>query len=625
MKYPEYYSASKDTLFQTTFGGYNKSPRASINDFLEQKNIGTEHYPLFGPRMSRRTHLFSEILKDKQIVGTTSISQGNEELLIVVTGDNKLMGIGIEYEELLFTEDLPAYAQGERIFAKMGADVVLFPDKIRIHINQDNSVSIEHLENTTVASGETFEGFGWAGYAAVDIATQIDGDEKIINAAYAKPQPESPEDGEYWLDSIRREDDYYNTNVGVLKKYSASSGKWVDVYPSYVKIRTKGIGKGFEKGDVVNIDFSDAGGSGPIISVQGEKVLEACGDDFIVVQGVISFNEVHEDGANWMAGMKVERKIPDCDFIVGCANRIWGCKYGYNEEGKLINEVYASALGDPTNWLKAEGIASDSYTVTIGEPGKFTGAIVYNDVPHFFKERGVVKVYGTAPSNYETVFISLDGVEPGSHKSLVVVEGELLYKAKRGIMSYTGNYSSLISDEFGGQTLTNGVAGEFDGKYYVCLMDTRGIYYGYVYNPQMRIWAKEDIALISDYVRTTDRLLAIIPYENTIYSVADTDAHESFDWLAESRIIGLDSPDTKYVSRMRIRADIPLGSYLEVALEYNGEGDFVVLDRFSECGFHTSLSVPMPRRCDTFRYRLRGKGDVRIYSIAYDYEGGSDI
>ena len=66
-------------------------------------------------------------------------------------------------------------------------------------------------------------------------------------------------------------------------------------------------------------------------------------------------------------GVKVERRVPDLEYLTECDNRVWGCS-------SSENVIYACKLGDPTNWFSYRGIAADSYAVTVGSDGPFTGA-----------------------------------------------------------------------------------------------------------------------------------------------------------------------------------------------------------------------------------------------------------
>ena len=65
--------------------------------------------------------------------------------------------------------------------------------------------------------------------------------------------------------------------------------------------------------------------------------------------------------------VRMERRVPDLDYITECDNRVWGCS-------SKENVIYACKLGDPTNWFSYRGIAADSYAVTVGSDGAFTGA-----------------------------------------------------------------------------------------------------------------------------------------------------------------------------------------------------------------------------------------------------------
>jgi hypothetical protein len=77
---------------------------------------------------------------------------------------------------------------------------------------------------------------------------------------------------------------------------------------------------------------------------------------------VFSNNTFTEEAARTLT---IQRKIPDMDFFCEVDNRLWGCKG---------NEIFASALGNPFRWNNYEGLATDSYAVSVGSVGSFTGA-----------------------------------------------------------------------------------------------------------------------------------------------------------------------------------------------------------------------------------------------------------
>ena len=114
------------------------------------------------------------------------------------------------------------------------------------------------------------------------------------------------------------------------------------------------------------------------------------------------------------AGVKLQRKVPDMDFVVEHGNRLWGCS---SEK----HEIYASALGDPKNWNQYLGVASDSYAVTVGSTGPFTGAASHLGFILFFKQDCVHQILGSKPSNFQLDTTNCRGVAEGSERSLVQI------------------------------------------------------------------------------------------------------------------------------------------------------------------------------------------------------------
>lgn len=624
MKYPEYNERARETVMQNVFGGYNRSAGASETEFLDMGNMSSKRYPYLSPRYGRGKPLFDRAL---DITGMTSAWGPSGEYLILTyasaAGKQTFIRIFPAENEMAMVDiGMNSSAIPKHTFVTMGAYTVMFPEKLIIKLDSSGYPTFEPLENTTSVKDSVPPDFGDCGYAMVDISTNEEEGGNLL--AYdedtwrAKEPPEDPSNGELWLDTSNRSADPYGGGTGVVKCYSAAQKTFFDLYPTYVRFRYPGIGKGFSKGDRVSIELPEI--PGPAASIRGDRTIVLCGDDFIVVEGIIEYSEISKNTVNpFHVGLTFKRLVPDMDFVIESGNRLWGCKNGM-VDGEWLNEIYVSALGDPKNWNKYEGIASDSYAVSIGKQGAFTGAITYNDIPHFFKERCVIKVYGNAPSNYETVAIPLDGIEEGSESSVSVVDGAVYYKSRRGVMAFSGNSATLISREFGDKTYRNAVAGELDGKYYVCL-ENDGTYDTFVYDPWRGLWHREDSEKVDAFVRTERRLYA--SYGGVLRSVTGDD--NDFEWYAESTPIGLDDPDYKYISRVRLRAYIPEGASLYVSYAVGDGAPFMELDSFHGGGLCTRLSVPIPDRCDHIRLRYSGKGDVDIYSVAYEYERGSDV
>lgn len=79
----------------------------------------------------------------------------------------------------------------------------------------------------------------------------------------------------------------------------------------------------------------------------------------------------------------VRNEMPDLDYIIESGNRLWGCRY---DAANKINEIYASKLGDFKNWNSFSGLSTDSYAVSCGTDGKWTGAVTYYGYPLFSRK-----------------------------------------------------------------------------------------------------------------------------------------------------------------------------------------------------------------------------------------------
>ena len=170
-------------------------------------------------------------------------------------------------------------------------------------------------------------------------------------------------------------------------------------------------------------------------------------------------------------------------------NRIWGCNFNDS-----VNEIYASKLGDPLNWNCFRGLSTDSYAVSVGEPGEFTGCVSLGDSVIFFKEMCIYSVYGNDPSDFRTVKAECFGVQKGSEGSAVKINGQLYYKSCHGIMRLSeGALPVCISDELGADVWKDAVAGTDGSKYYVAMTDAAGKRELFVYDTHKQSWNKESI------------------------------------------------------------------------------------------------------------------------------------
>ena len=94
-------------------------------------------------------------------------------------------------------------------------------------------------------------------------------------------------------------------------------------------------------------------------------------------------------------------------------------------------------------------------------------------------------------------------------------------------------------------------------------------------------------------------------------------------WSATSGIIGTDSPEKKYVSRLDVRMKLDVGARVSFFAEYDSCGEYEYL--FTMTGKNLqSFSVPVrPKRCDHLRLRIVGVGEAKIFSVCKTVEKGA--
>ena len=342
---------------------------------------------------------------------------------------------------------------------------------------------------------------------------------------------------------------------------------------------------------------------------------------YIIVIGII------DEVKSQTKPITVKRQMPNMDFIIESENRLWGCRYGLSVNNEFVNEIYASKLGDFKNWNSFEGISTDSYAVSLGTDGQFTGAITHLGYPLFFKENCMHKIYGNYPANYQIQTTACRGVQKGSEKSLAIVNEVLYYKSRTAVCYYDGSLPAEISSALGDVTYHDAVAGAIGNKYYVSMADTNNDYHLFVYNTQRGMWHREDNTNVAEFCNCRGELYYIDCADNKIKTVkgSGTLDKSKIEWEAVTGVIGTDSPDKKYISRIDVRMKLVLGATVHFFVQYDSTGEWGKLYSMNGITLKT-FSVPIrPQRCDHFRLKIVGVGEAKIYSICKTIEQGSDL
>lgn len=574
MTYPTLRSLPIEKRTISEFRGYDHGMCTGEGAWFDMRNLCSDGFPVMRTRPHRGVWLRS--------------------------GD-RITGM-IAKEGLCWTAGPCFYHEGEPVdmglndepkqLVSMGASVVILPDRKWI--------------NTLDHSFGSLDSSFTAPRVRLLLCTQ-EGEPQPPDSV-GTDEPEAPQNGMLWLDTGSR----------TLKKYSTASSQWAAVPTTYVRLEAPGIGADFSQYDGIRIDGLE--GEADVCALNGSAVVWERGEDYLVVTGLLE--AVRE------SAVTVTRRMPEVDFLIESGNRLWGCRYGLNDRGEAVNEIYASKLGDFRNWGCFMGISTDSYAVSIGSDGPFTGAVTLGGYPLFFKENTLHKIYGQMPSNFQVQSTACRGVQRGSAASMAIVNEVLYYLGTAGVCAYDGSLPVEVSSQFGAVRYHAGIAAGCGNKYYLRTLDESGAACVFVLDTARGLWHKEsdcgDVLLCA----CRGDVFAAREYEILSLLGSGEDAEEDFSWMAETGILGAASMAGKRLARASLRLAMAEGSTMRLLVQYDSAGPWLEIGRVRSKQLRAFVMPVRTQRCDHLRLRMEGNGECIVYAIALEVEacgpGGSD-
>ena len=350
----------------------------------------------------------------------------------------------------------------------------------------------------------------------------------------------------------------------------------------------------------------------------------------------IIIREVSEDGKTLVFyensfvngggdAVTVSREVPALRFACENENRLWGC------DGDTI---YASKPGDPFNFNVFDGLSTDSYAVTVGSAGDFTGCISFMGYPCFFKENQIYKVYGSKPSDFQVMGSASLGVAEGSHASLAVAGEVLYYLSRVGIVAYAGGIPQSVAEAFGGVRYRDAVGGSDGVRYYVSMLDEDGKAHLFCYDTDKRMWHREDGIYAVGFAYHKDRLL--MADRRNVYQMGNGEKENPEGTLMANSDLALKSfvefgdfvegsPNRKGTAKLQMRVELEAGATLTVKMMFDSDGEWRHVAELTTEKKRSYYLPIIPRRCDHFRIRLEGVGEWRLYSLTREHYSGSEI
>lgn len=599
MRFPTLAEMQTSREWTDAFLGYNHNLKIGASELFDMKNMTGDDYPVLSPRSKRGVYV-ADAANPAGLVAKDALCYVDGKRLII--NNDKLNAI-----DLNLTTDIDEGKVKPKLLVSMGSYIVVLPDKK--YVNTMDRTDYGDIEAHFLCESAGF-------YPSL-----LDG--SAIEPHVGNTPPDET-NGAYWIDT--------SDTPHTLKVYSSATDMWTAVSTTYVRITAEGIGKKFNVGDAVTISGIT---NESIQSLNASTLIMGKGDDYLIVTGLVDGVITQE------TPLGVSRWMPDMDFVIESQNRLWGCRYGVSYQGKkydaeaggmidsyggYVNEIYACKLGDFKNWSCYQGIASDSYAVSVGTDGYFTGAITHLGYPIFFKEGYMHKIYGNYPSNYQAQTTACRGVQRGCDRSVAIVNEVVYYKSQSGIMAYDGSLPGEISGALGDKYYYDARAGHIGNKYYVSMKDEAGEYSLFVYDTKRAVWYREDETEAMVFCNCRGDLYYIDYATKQIMSVKGHGVIEQKDieWWATTGLIGTDSPDKKYISRLDVRMRLSPGATVSFYAEYDSSGVWELLCNLTGRDLKSFATPMKPHRCDHMRLKIVGRGDAKIFSICKTVEWGSD-
>lgn len=590
IQFPRLQANTKTKQYTVTFGGLNETEHFSEGEFRKTENLSVDGFPAISQRAVRAdtfTLLPFEATLGGDAENVKIESLGDQDGFVYMIGDHNTLPPTyttcwehISYhsptERSISFSTQMGFSYGSE--ARMLNQLVVFPEGAILTDDGEN-VDVETIAKTFTSSSSVYVG---------------------------------------WFSAASGGTDQYRYGIG-FTSYSGDSSDYARVSAMFKTgdtVKTSGTNTSDRDGKIITIrGFADVAYKG------STRVSVLCTDE-----------NIFDPLATSSASITLTRECPDIDMCCEWNNRIWGV---YSS----AKTIYASALGDPANYMRYNGTATDAWALDVGTEGKFTALATFGTNLIVFKENCLHKIYGTTPSSFGMQTILAPGVQEGSRKSVCLVNGILYYKGADGVYAYDGSYPVKVSGNITG-TYYDAVAGSDGERYYISMRDKDNVWGMWCYDTTRGTWIKEDgvhalgfglYGNVLYYVDAADssaydypdvegklrfKLKAIYRGLLSPLYLDDVPADPPFEWSGTLCPINETVKDEKKYSRLWLRAELTApGCYIRV--EYSCDGK-----PYEEAGVEAYnerkpvVEIPIrPDRCDSLSIRVSGKGRVNLRGL----------
>ena len=210
-------------------------------------------------------------------------------------------------------------------------------------------------------------------------------------------------------------------------------------------------------------------------------------------------------------------------------------------------------------------------------------------------------------------------------------------------MGFDGSTPVPVSDALGRLTgYTSAVGGACGGKYYLAVNKGGADCHIYVLDTDKGLWHREDGTEIESMAsggdnlwmvsvsrrasateeQITRRILTVEPTPGAIDTEIES---EPVKWYAETGVIGLETTDARYLTKLVLKIRLEAGASVRVSVQYDSSGVWKQIMATETPRIKTVPMSIIPMRCDHMRLRLDGVGDCKVFSITKVFERAEDM
>lgn len=590
MRYGPDYRQSR----QAQFGGLKHCRACGDGEIYDMENVSLDELPLLKARPIRDN--FTEMQGN-----VDGIYADNGKMIYIQQyevpqhSELILLGVGALITDL-------AYPIQRHQFVRFGDRVVMLPEMRLLNLIYDIKGTRESADELPESAQE------YDAYAVRNVVTLPNYyDIYVYN-------------GTEWINNGRF-DQPMEADTGVQPQVTFSENTITLSIP--VDYVTKAAG--FKAGDAVAIsgcaEVPENNKTAIIREITGDSsecVLRFSDNCFTLPEGETSVTETN---------VRIRREIPEMDFMFECNNRLWGAKE---------KRIYASKLGDPTNWYCFEGLSTDSWAIETQTKGKLLGG--WGDYyPYFLREDGMTYVCGTVPSGFQTYDKrGVPGLKAGEERSIAHAGGLTIWMSREGVAIYGSDGWRIEKDAFRDWNIARVIGASAGTKAYcLCNISEREkaiICYDSVTGAWERHGADDmtDLCYDGGYVyalrvREQRSFVDVVNGKPYPQKWQDEGTVESYVRFGDTYLA---TEERKAVDQLLLRVELEQGATLQVQIMYDSSGKYETVKTISAedaAMIKRQINIPIqPRRCDHYHIRLNGTGGWTLYSMTQNVRIGSE-